>query len=298
MLTLNLVPSSVDEFRDTISGLSERVNDHLETVLPSDSDVPRTLLDAMSYSVNAGGKRLRPILTLVAYSIFRDDFERVLTPACAIELIHTYSLIHDDLPCMDDDDLRRGKPTLHRQFNEAIAVLAGDALHALAFELLAQSGNSEVLHQVAVAIGTSGMLGGQVADLESEGADVTLQDVEYIHLKKTGALLQVALKIGAILADAPKESVKLLGSYGEKIGLAFQITDDILDLTGSEEKLGKDLRSDEKNSKATYPKVIGLDESRNIAENLIADAKQEIVPLGDKATILNYLADFILSREH
>jgi geranylgeranyl diphosphate synthase type II len=274
------------------------VNKHLLTVIPDNGSIPKTLLEAMKYSLNAGGKRLRPTLTLLAYRSFGKDPTEILDPACALELIHTYSLIHDDLPCMDNDDFRRGQPTLHKKYDEAIAVLAGDALHALAFELLAATGNPKVLCEVSKAIGIFGMLGGQVADVEAEGCEVTPAEIEYIHRHKTGALLEVSLKMGAILAGADDEKLAIFSTYGSRIGLAFQIIDDILDVTGSTEKLGKDAGSDERNIKATYPRVIGLDKSRKIAEELIGSAVDEIDKIGPDSTVFKYVADFIFRREH
>ncbi len=274
------------------------VNDHLQTIIPSNPEIPESLVSAMKYSLNAGGKRLRPILVLLAYESLGRDAREILTPACALELIHTYSLIHDDLPCMDDDDLRRGKPTLHIKFPEAIAVLAGDALHALAFELLASTGDARIVREVGSAIGISGMLGGQVADVESEGKNITIDDMEYIHRKKTAALIEVSLKIGAMLASADDETINVFSSFGFRIGLAFQIVDDILDVTGDQEKLGKKIGSDEKKLKATYPRIIGLDESRKRASELITEAKETISAIGPKSTPFLHLADFIRDREN
>lgn len=274
------------------------VNDHLQTIIPSNPEIPESLVSAMKYSLNAGGKRLRPILVLLAYESLGRDPREILTPACALELIHTYSLIHDDLPCMDDDDLRRGKPTLHRIFPEAIAVLAGDALHALAFELLASTGDARIVQEVGSAIGISGMLGGQVADVKSEGKSITIEEMDYIHRKKTAALIEVSLKIGAMLANADEKTINIFSGYGFKIGLAFQIVDDILDVTGDQAKLGKEIGSDEKKLKATYPRIIGLDESRKRAFELVAEAKETISAIGPESAPFLHLADFILDREH
>jgi geranylgeranyl diphosphate synthase type II len=290
-------PLTEAECRALIDSLGQMVNDFLSTAIPDDGATPDTLVSAMRYSLNAGGKRLRPVLTLATYRALGGDPADILRPACALELIHTYSLIHDDLPCMDDDDFRRGQPTLHKKYNEAIAVLTGDALHALAFELLASAGNSDIVLEVSRAIGISGMLGGQVADVEAEGQDIGLDQIEYIHRNKTGALIRVAMRIGAILADADDNTLGIVSSYGSKIGLAFQIVDDVLDVTGSQEKLGKDIGSDEKNVKATYPRVIGLEESRQTASRLIAGAKREIDKIGQGSAVFKYLADFILKRE-
>lgn len=296
-MTVEAAARTEAECQTLIESLGRMVNDFLSTVIPDDGKTPRTLLSAMKYSLNAGGKRLRPVLTLATYHALGGNPADVLRPACALELIHTYSLIHDDLPCMDNDDLRRGQPTLHRQYSEEIAVLAGDALHALAFELLASAENPEVLLEVSKAIGISGMLGGQVADVEAEGRNISLDQIEYIHRNKTGALIRVATRIGAILAGADAETIAVFSSYGSKIGLVFQIVDDVLDVTGSQEKLGKDIGSDERNVKATYPRVIGLEESRRLASELIESGKSEIEKIGPNCAVFKCLADFILTRE-
>lgn len=296
-MTVEAAARTEAECQTLIESLGRMVNDFLSTVIPDDGKTPRTLLSAMKYSLNAGGKRLRPVLTLATYHALGGNPADVLRPACALELIHTYSLIHDDLPCMDNDDLRRGQPTLHRQYSEEIAVLAGDALHALAFELLASAGNPDVVLEVSKAIGISGMLGGQVADVEAEGRNISLDQIEYIHRNKTGALIRVATRIGAILAGADAETIAVFSSYGSKIGLVFQIVDDVLDVTGSEEKLGKDIGSDERNVKATYPRVIGLEESRRLASELIESGKSEIEKIGPNSAVFKCLADFILTRE-
>ncbi len=297
-MTVEAAARTEAECQALIESFGLMVNDFLSTVIPDDGKTPRTLLSAMKYSLNAGGKRLRPVLTLATYHALGGNPADVLRPACALELIHTYSLIHDDLPCMDDDDLRRGQATLHKQYSEAIAVLAGDALHALAFELLASAGNPEVLLEVSRAIGISGMLGGQVADVEAEGRNISLDQIEYIHRNKTGALIEVAMRIGAILAGADAETIAVFSSYGSKIGLVFQIVDDVLDVTGSQEKLGKDIGSDERNVKATYPRVIGIEKSRRLASELIESGKREIDKIGPNSAVFRYLADFILKREN
>ncbi len=288
---------AIEACRAEIESLRNLVNDYLLSVIPDDPDVPESLGSAMRYSLNAGGKRLRPVLAMLAYKSFGKNPADIIAPACALELIHTYSLIHDDLPCMDDDDYRRGKPTLHKEFSEAIAVLAGDALHALAFELLSAADNQRVVHEVARAIGITGMLAGQVADVEAEGSDINRESIEYIHRRKTGALIAVAVKLGAMLAGANQQEQEVFSAYGSRIGLAFQIVDDILDITGSQEKLGKDIGSDERNKKATFPRAVGLDESRAIAHQLIDEAKAEISGIGREAETLVFLADYIIARD-
>ncbi len=288
---------TMETCRVELESLKSLVDDYLLRVIPDDPDIPESLRSAMMYSLNAGGKRLRPVLALLAYKSFGKKPADIIAPVCALELIHTYSLIHDDLPCMDDDDFRRGKPTLHKKYSEAIAVLAGDALHALAFELLATADNHVVVHEVAKAIGITGMLAGQVADVEAEGTDVSRERIEYIHRRKTGALIAVAARLGAILAGADDRQLEMFSVYGSRIGLAFQIIDDVLDITGSQEKLGKDIGSDERNEKATYPRAVGLDESRSIARSLIEEAKSGIVGIGRSSEVLIYLADYIITRD-
>ena len=248
----------------------------------------------MRYSVFAGGKRLRPILAMASYEIVGGKGKQILSNACALELIHTYSLIHDDLPCMDDDDLRRGKPTSHRVFGEGMAVLAGDALHALAFEMLLKTKNPQVIEEVVQSIGTKGMIGGQVADLEAEGKKVKPAQVAYIHSHKTGALIKASVRVGALLGGADRKKLNALSGYGEKIGLAFQITDDVLDVEGKEEIVGKKIGADEK--KATYPKVMGLEKSKKIAKDLVESAKKDLEIFSKKRIIFERLADYIVSR--
>ncbi|SYZ73792.1 geranyltranstransferase [Candidatus Zixiibacteriota bacterium] len=245
----------------------------LDKYLPPEDAYPQMLHRAMRYSVLAGGKRIRPILAMVAYESFGGDNEDIINrAACALEMVHTYSLIHDDLPCMDDDDLRRGIPTLHKKFDEATAVLAGDALHDIAFDLLAESGSAAAVKELAQAIGTYGMLGGQMADVEAEGKEVSLEQIQYIHAHKTGALIRASVRIGGILAGVDKNILTQLTLYGEKAGLAFQIIDDILDVEGDERKLGKTVGSDCKNNKATYPGVVGLSRAHDDANRLIDEA--------------------------
>ncbi|MEW6049578.1 MAG: polyprenyl synthetase family protein [Candidatus Zixiibacteriota bacterium] len=275
------------------------VDSLLKSYTPSDDIEPKSLHAAMRYSLLAGGKRLRPILALATYEYCggstAQDSGRIHSAMAAIEMVHTYSLIHDDLPCMDDDDLRRGIPTCHKKFGEALAVLAGDALHDVAFRLMAQTGSIPAVIELAEAVGTSGMLGGQVADIEAEGKPVTKSDVIKIHTRKTGALIRSSVRIGAILTDADEKKLALLTAYGERIGLAFQIIDDILDIQGDQRKLGKKVGSDCKNQKATYPSAVGIEEARRDAEQLIDEALA-LVDGGDD-NMLKFLARFIGQRE-
>ncbi len=272
------------------------VNQALEQYLPSPRKRPRRLHQAMRYSCFAGGKRLRPILAINSFELVGGKGREILPAACSLELIHTYSLIHDDLPCMDDDDLRRGKPTLHRAFDEGLALLAGDALHALAFELLASTGNLRVVQEVSQAIGSQGIIGGQVADLEAENIDVSPREVRYIHLHKTAALFRVSLRIGAILGGGSSEELIQLSRYGERLGLLFQIVDDILDVEGESGELGKPVGSDQRQGKATYPSVWGMERSKREAERLAGLAKKGVEKFGARAEFLYWLPDFILTR--
>lgn len=283
-------------FQDYLKKKREIVNQALDKYLPDENKEPKSLHQAMRYSVFAGGKRLRPILAIASFEAVNGRGRAVLPVACALEMIHTYSLIHDDLPCMDDDDLRRGKPTLHKVYGEGMAVLAGDALHALAFELLLQAKNPQVVYEVAKAIGTEGMIGGQMKDLEAEGKKVSLKQVEYIHTHKTGKLLRASVRAGAILGGADKATLSALSSYGEKFGLAFQIVDDILDVVGKEVVIGKKKGSDKANSKATYPEVIGLEESKILAKDLLMQARSKLKVLKDKSWVFEMLADYVYER--
>ncbi len=266
----------------------------MDRYLPSEKTEPKTIHKAMRYSAFAGGKRLRPILAMTSFELVNGKGKSILPAACALEFIHTYSLIHDDLPCMDDDDLRRGKPTSHKVFGEGMAVLAGDALHALAFEILLKTKNPQVIEEVVESIGTKGMIGGQVADLEAEGKKVKPAQVTYIHSHKTGALIKASVRVGALLGGADRRELNALSRYGEKIGLAFQITDDVLDVEGKEEIVGKKIGADEK--KATYPKVLGLEKSKKIAKDLAESAKKDLKIFSKKRIIFERLADYIVSR--
>jgi len=294
-MALNMTPTGIDYLhlkRDEIDRL-------LDKYMPSEKDYPQRLHQAMRYSVLASGKRVRPILCLTAYeSLGRADMNIIGPAACALELVHTYSLIHDDLPCMDDDDLRRGIPTLHKKFDEATAVLAGDALHDLAFDLLAQSGSARVVSELATAIGTYGMLGGQMADIQAEGKQLTIDEIEYIHLHKTAALIRASIRVGAILGDAGEETLASLSLYGEKIGLAFQIVDDILDVKGDQEKLGKKVGSDCRNQKATYPGTVGMERARQDAAHLIKDAIKICRTFDFDAEHFIFIAEYIGSRDN
>jgi geranylgeranyl diphosphate synthase, type II len=259
--------------------------------------IPESLRAAMEYSLMAGGKRLRPALALGAADLVAGDDAVALPVACGLEMIHTYSLIHDDLPSMDNDDLRRGKPTLHKAHGEALAILAGDALLTLAFDVIAQTGDVRVVSEIARAAGAQGMAGGQVMDLESEDKQLTLGELRKLHEAKTGALICVSVRAGAILAGADADLLEALTQYGDHIGLAFQIADDILDVVGAEEALGKPVGSDEGNQKATYPAVVGLDRSRLLAQEAAASAVGALEGFGPEADIFRDLAQFIVERD-
>jgi geranylgeranyl diphosphate synthase type II len=288
--------------------ISERVtqiDSALDHYLPTAERLPASLHQAMRYSVFAGGKRIRPLLMIAACEAVGGSIKSVLPAACAMEMIHTYSLIHDDLPAMDDDDYRRGRLTNHKVFGEATAILAGDALLTQAFILLAgvvpDSGSStadhlRVLQIIATAAGSLGMVGGQVVDMESETKPVELPVIEYIHTHKTGALILASLQTGAILGGADNQALAAMTRYGECAGLAFQIADDILDIVGDQSLLGKDVGSDVHRGKATYPALIGLVESRRRAEELRDMAIDALAPLGREAEPLRSLVSFIVDR--
>jgi geranylgeranyl diphosphate synthase type II len=294
-------------------GLSSYLEGHRKLVekalvrsLPAASVRPTTIHKAMRYSLLAGGKRLRPILTLAAaeaVGVSAKDFANILPAACAVELIHTYSLIHDDLPCMDDDNLRRGCPTSHKVFGEGVAVLAGDALLTRAFGLIGGIKPSKryplsiILEEAATAAGSLQLIAGQVADLEAEGKKPTLAEVRFIHERKTAAMIVLSLRLGAMTADAMPRQLKALTEFGGALGLAFQIIDDILDVTQSCERLGKSSGKDLKASKATYPSVIGLEASRKEADRLTKKAHAALAALGSGSSRLVQIARYLLGRE-
>ena len=286
---------------------TRRVDAALDAYLPQRDTLPQRLHEATRYSVFAGGKRIRPILLLAACEALGADSEEALPAACAVEMIHTYSLIHDDLPAMDDDDLRRGKPTNHKVFGEAIAILAGDALLTEAFLLLSnplvltgisQDERRRLIHILAKNAGSRGMVGGQVVDMESEQQAIDLPTLEYIHTHKTGALILGAVQMGAILGGADEQQFRSLKRFGETIGLAFQIADDILDIVADEKRLGKDVGSDQQRGKATYPSLLGLAAARQRKDELFGIAAQSLEPFGALARPLRDIAEFIVNRDH
>jgi geranylgeranyl diphosphate synthase type II len=278
------------------------VDAQLEKLLPPESAQPSSLHTAMRYSVFAGGKRVRPILSLESARIFEADVSPALYPGCAIEFIHTYSLIHDDLPALDNDDLRRGKPTSHKKFGESTAILAGDALLTLAFESIAAAPVAAerrvaMVTEIASSAGTvRGMVGGQVADLEAEGKPVSPEMLEYIHRSKTAALIRASITSGALCAGASAGDVARLRRFGETIGWAFQVTDDILDVEESSAALGKTAGKDIAQQKATYPAVYGLERSHQIAKELADKGIAELDAYGERASRLRTIAEFLVLR--
>jgi geranylgeranyl diphosphate synthase, type II len=274
----------------------------LGRVLPPEDTQPPSIHRAMRYSVFAGGKRIRPVLCLQSARMFTDDVGAAIQAGCALEFIHTYSLIHDDLPALDNDDLRRGKPTNHKVFGEAIAILAGDALLTLAFETLAKSPleaarRVQVIAEIATAAGTvDGMVGGQVADLEAEGKPVSAAALEYIHRSKTAALIRASIVAGAVAGGAASEDVERLRRFGDNIGWAFQVVDDLLDVEESSAALGKTAGKDQAQKKATYPALYGIEKSRAIAAELEARALGELDCYGERASRLRQLAGFLVAR--
>lgn len=287
----------IQEAQDYLKLVSELTDRKLDEHLPPVTTAPHRMHEAMRYSMFAGGKRLRPALAKAAFDAFGGSGEEIFYVTSALEMVHTFSLIHDDLPCMDDDDFRRGRPTCHRAYDEATAVLAGDALCIHAYELLARTGKIEVISTLASSLGTAGMIGGQIVDIESEGKAVDLDTVDFIHNRKTAALIEASLVMGAQVAGAPAAEVAILQEYGHKIGLAFQVVDDVLDITASTEQLGKDAGSDLEKGKATYPALLGVEESMRRAQKLFEEALLCLDRLPHRETgILRSIAAFIIHR--
>lgn len=293
------------ELKQYMADVRQKTDRRLLELLPAETEYPETIHKAMAYSVFAGGKRFRPMLTLAACEAVCGNPDRALDGACAMECIHTYSLIHDDLPGMDDDDYRRGKLTNHKVFGEGMAILAGDALLTYAFEILSgmtadhdAAAVLQVIREVSRAAGTAGMIGGQVVDIESEQKTPTIELLQYIHNHKTGALIEASTRMGAILGGADAAQLEALTEYARQLGLAFQITDDILDVVGDESKIGKPVGSDEKNEKATFPALFGLEESRRMAKDAVEAAVSALAPFGERGAVLTALATYLLEREN
>jgi geranylgeranyl diphosphate synthase type II len=289
---------------DYLAAQQRIVDDALDRWVPGETEPPETIHKAMRYSLFAGGKRIRPVLCMAAASAVSDTAEGVENAACTLELIHTYSLIHDDLPALDNDDLRRGRPTCHKVFGEAIAILAGDALLTLAFEVLSklpavpENRKTRLIMELATAAGTvGGMIGGQVNDLEGEGKPPDARLLESIHRAKTGALLRASLRMGGIYAGADQEQLAALSCFGEHAGLCFQIVDDLLDVEQSSEALGKTAGKDAEQRKITFPSVYGIEESHRMAERQRVFAHGAVESLGDRAARLREIADLIARRK-
>lgn len=286
-----------------ISVLQKEINEYLDDYFKDKGKYNKVIYDASSYSINVGGKRIRPILFMLGYYIYKKEYKNVMQMACAIEMIHTYSLIHDDLPCMDNDDLRRGKPTNHKVFGENIAVLAGDnllneAMITMMDYALKNGGNSlKSAYEIACAAGAEGMIGGQVVDVMSEGKSISKDELEYMHAKKTGALIRCSIVAGAMLAEAPEKDIELLREYGEKLGLVFQIKDDILDVIGDAKLLGKNTHVDEENNKTNFISVYGLVKCQSLCEDLSHECVNILKSLSVDADELIELTYRLLNRE-
>jgi len=292
------------QLKDYLTDRAARTDAAMEAFLPKSSARPATIHEAMRYAVFSGGKRLRPILCLAAAEACGGEISDALAPACAVELMHTYSLVHDDLPAMDDDDLRRGRATCHKVYGEGMAVLCGDALLTEAFAILAGTrptkryGARDYITELAETGGSRKLIGGQVMDLEGEGKKLSKRDLVRIHEAKTAALLTCSLRLGAMTANASPAKLAAISGFGHALGLAFQVIDDILDVTQSTEVLGKTAGKDQAVGKSTYPAVIGLEASRKEAAKLTRAAMAALVPLGGKASRLREIGAYLLDREY
>lgn len=292
------------DFNRYMTEKKKLVEKALDAMVPESGEIP-VIREAMRYSLLAGGKRLRPVLAIMTGELFDGKEEEVLPFACCIEMIHTYSLIHDDLPSMDNDDLRRGKPTNHKVFGEGFAVLAGDALLNYAFEtmagIIAADNRTEyirAMEMISKASGISGMIGGQCIDLYSENREIDLDTLKRMHSKKTGALITASLGTGAVLAGAEEADLRNIMDFGDLIGLAFQVADDILDVAGTEEKLGKGVNKDAGIHKSNFISFYGIEKSRQIAAELVEEARLKLEKYGDRGNYLRMLADYIISRDN
>lgn len=294
------------DFKKELKERSIYIEDKIESYLPKEEGYQKTIFEAMNYSLRAGGKRLRPILLMEAYKLCQGKGEDFVPYSVAMEMIHTYSLIHDDLPALDNDDLRRGKPTNHIVFGEAMAILAGDALLNTAYETMLNAAfkhprpelSLRAAYEISRGAGIYGMIGGQVVDVESEDKKINKDKLDYIHMNKTAAMIVGSVRAGAILAGVDEDRLESLTKYSENIGLAFQIVDDILDIEGDEKLLGKRVGSDLDNDKSTYPSLLGISESKKIVENLIEEAKISLEVFDSDAEFMNALADFIRDRQN
>lgn len=280
------------------------IDKHLDAYLAVKDNPQKIIYEAMRYSVFAGGKRLRPILMLSVCEMCGGDTEEVIPFACAMEMIHTYSLIHDDLPAMDNDALRRGMPTSHIKYGEAVAILAGDALLNRAFEVVSEYDGKyperaiKAINMLAASSGTEGMIGGQVVDIESEGKEITLDELRYLHLGKTGAIIRSACTIGALLGGGNDDEIKAADEFAKNLGIAFQIQDDILDVEGTEEELGKPIGSDAEENKNTFVSLLGLEKSKELQKEYSDKAKNALNIFGEKAEFLRELTDYLTDRRN
>jgi len=305
--TLNREPENLSNY-DLTTYLNDKkalVNSELDKIFRDFADSSH-IVKAMKYSLMAGGKRIRPILCLAATEATGGKLESALSAACALEMIHTYSLIHDDLPAMDDDELRRGKPTCHVAFNEATAILAGDALLTLAFQILSTPVNIKesqaliwlnVIHDISTAVGYKGMIDGQMKDIISEGTLLSLDDLENMHALKTGALIEASIRCGAVLGNGSQEQIKKLEIYSKNLGIAFQVTDDILNVEGNPAVMGKSIGTDKNRKKSTYPLIMGLNESKEFAAKIVNNALKAIEIFDNKADPLRAVARYIVKRK-
>lgn len=279
------------------------IDQTLAELMPAGAAIAPVVIEAMRYSLFAGGKRLRPVLLMAAADAVGGRGDRYLNVACGIEMIHTYSLIHDDLPAMDNDDYRRGKPTNHKVYGEGLAILAGDALLTAAFEIMLRQENAppetviRVVHEIGFAAGPHGMVGGQAIDLASEGKTINIDTIALMHQAKTGALFKAAIRAGAMLANATAGQVAALTKYAEHFGLAFQITDDILDVVGSQDKIGKPVGSDVRNQKATYVSIYSLETARQMAEQAVGQAMEALREFGEEARVLREMVTYLITRD-
>lgn len=293
-------------FKEELKNRVVNIEDLLNEYMPKVEGYQKTIFDSMNYSLKAGGKRLRPILTLEACKLVGGNEKDAYPFAVAIEMIHTYSLIHDDLPALDNDDLRRGRKTNHKVYGEAMAILAGDGLLNYAYEIMLRESLSKgepekylkAINEIAKASGIYGMIGGQVVDIESEGKSIDMEKLDFIHMNKTAAIIIGCMRAGAIIGGASEEELENVTKYAKNIGLSFQIVDDILDIVGDEAKLGKKVGSDIDNEKSTYPSLIGLEKSKETANKLIVEAKMSIDYINKDSEFLNNLADYIVDREY
>lgn len=294
------------KFKQSLKERADYIEELLSKYMPKEEGYQKTIMESMNYSLRAGGKRLRPILTLEACKIVGGNEEDIIPFAVAIEMIHTYSLIHDDLPALDNDDLRRGRKTNHIVYGEDMAILAGDALLNYAFEIMLSNSIEKenpkkylkAINEIAKSSGIYGMIGGQVVDVKSENKQIPKEELDYIHSNKTAAIIIGCMRAAAIIGNASEDNLDKITKYAKNIGLSFQIVDDILDIEGDELKLGKKVGSDIDNHKSTYPSLLGLEESKMIARKLIEEAKDNIKDIGTNSEFLIGLADYIIDREY